>query len=267
MAKYRLVLIGVLSTLALSAVTATAAYAEPLSTCESLGTTLTLTQICLLTLSGTLLVLGLPGLETLNILGKQIGAVHEWVTTIAGGEKLANECNNATVSGLVDGTPLASASLLSLQVKYTECTIKTPANCIVLSAAGIEGEILTELLVGTIGAENGDLTLLPASGTLITAYKIDSVIGKTCAVANNKLELLSEGVGPLGLILKPEEDLETHALVFEKAGNLLTDLGEESNPTEITATFELKLDRPPEWNTSVWDELIPWSLVLTEKIS
>jgi hypothetical protein len=250
MSRIRLLTVSVLGVLMLGAVASTAAFAQPTATCTPNGGTKTLTMACIETLSATLLVLGLPAAESIEVLGKKEEGTES--SLVSPGTGLEFICTGATKTGTLDGNPTTSAELLKLVVVFSGCTIPKPAGC------SIPGTITTRSLEATVSTEDGDLTFLPESGVVFTEF---SITGESCpvAIANAKVEGTV-----LGLVLEPEIDKETHLLDFENSGgeNLLF----EKKASELTLTEEIFLDKPPSWSSSIFDEHPGWSLQLTETI-
>jgi hypothetical protein len=245
-------MVSVLGVLVLGAVASTVASAQPTATCTPNGTTKTLTQVCIETLSGTLLVLGLPAAESIEVLSKKEPETASNLITPSLSSEIT--CTEATNTGTLDGNPTTSAELLKLIVVFSGCTIPKPAGC------SIPGTITTKSLDATVSTtEDGDLTFLPESGVVFAEF---NVTGEACAIAlaNAKVEGTL-----LGLVLEPEVDLEIHLIDFEKAGG--ESLLFEKKASELNLTEEIFLDKPPLWSSSIFDEHPAWGLFLTETIS
>jgi hypothetical protein len=241
----------VVGVLVLGAVASTVAFAQPTVTCTPNGGTKTLTMACIETLSATLLVLGLPAAESIEVLSNKEPQTESKFFSSGFGSEIT--CTEVTNTGVLDGNPTTSAGLLKLVLVFSGCTIPRPAGCT------IPGTITTKSLDATVSTtEDRDLTLLPESGTVITEFNIT---GETCAIALTGAKV--EGT-VLGLVLEPEIDKEIHLLDFEKSGgeNLLF----EKKASELTLFEEVFLDKPPLWSSSIFDEHPGWSLQLTETI-
>src|SRR5580704_4192405 len=174
MHKIRLLMLSVLGALALSAISASMASAQPVAKCEpKLTGAPSLTMICIENLSGELLVLGLPALETIEFLAKKVAASESKLLGEDSGLEIT--CKNATATALADGTPLASATLIEAIVEFTECTVNA-AGCTLDN-----GTIRTNLLVGTaLTNEDGKIEFTPAAGAIFATFVI---LGAECTVA------------------------------------------------------------------------------------
>src|SRR5580704_6003 len=157
MRQAKLAAMGFLITLALYALSATMASAQPTAKCEPKTTgSPTLAMLCIENKSGELLVLGLPALETIELLAKKIAGSESKLVGEASGLEII--CETASATALADGTPLASATLIEAIVVFTGC--KTHVSGCTLDS----GEIRSELLVGTsLTSEEGKIEFLPAA--------------------------------------------------------------------------------------------------------
>jgi hypothetical protein len=244
-------MVSVLGVLVLGAVASTVASAQPTATCTPNGGTKTLTMACIETLSATLLVLGLPAAESIEVLSFK----EELTESKLVSPGLSSEiiCKEAANTGILDGNPTTSAELLKLVVVFSGCEIPKPAGC------SIPGTITTRSLDATASTtEDGDLTFLPESGTIFAEF---NVTGEACAIALAGAKV--EGT-VLGLVLEPEIDKEMHLIDFEASGgeNLLF----EKKASELTLIEEAFLDKPALWSSTIFDEHPGWSLQLTETI-
>jgi hypothetical protein len=252
MSKIRLLMISVLGVLVLGAVASTVASAQPTATCTPSGTK-TLTMACIETLSATLLVLGLPAAESIEVLSKkEAGTGSKLVTPSLSSTEIT--CTEAANTGTLDGNPTTSAELLKLVVVFTGCTVPSPAGCSIMG-----GTITTKSLDAVPSNEEGDLIFLPETAPVFAEF---TVAGESCAIALAGAKV--EGT-VLGLVLEPETDKEIHLIDFEASGgeNLLF----EKKASELTLTEEVFLDKPSLWSSSIFDEHPAWGLFLTEAIS
>jgi hypothetical protein len=245
-------MISTLGVVAMSAIASTVAYAEPTATCTPNGTNKQLTMPCIETLSGTLLVLGLPSLETIEVLSHKEPATEAKLVSPGLGMEIT--CPEITWIAIFDGSPNAGVDLLAVIIIFTGCSIPKPAGC------SIPGTITSKPVHATVSAsEDGDFTFVPESGSVFAEF---TVSGESCpiALANAKVEGTV-----LGLLLEPEVDKEIHLMDFEKSGgeNLLF----EKKASELTLTEEVFLDKPAAWSSSIFDEHPAWGLFLTETIS
>ena len=255
MSRIRLLLLGVLGALAVSAVASSSALAVgPTAKCEKLGTLETFVQGCIETLTaGELLVLGLPALETILLLSKKEPAT---ANSLLGSNGLKIECTEAENEGLVDGSPSGSVLIEQILIVFTGCTVPEPANC-----ALSNGTIRTELLAGavlSVASEEADIDFTTETALFAEFEVVNS--GGTCNVAA-LLVVLGE---VLCILLTAELDETLHTLDCEKAPGLTFAGGVTTEFTLFEDTF---LDTPPTWSSSVWNANPPWSLMATETIS
>jgi hypothetical protein len=248
-------MLSMIGALMLAAIAPTAVSAQPTAKCTPNGTTKTLSMLCVQNSAGELLVLGLPALETIEVLGKDKPGT-DWSLTVMEGIKFKVFCTGVPMTALADGSPTASAQFIEMTIAFETCEETEPPEC---TLAGTK--VQSELLLGTIGNEDGDITFTPAEGKTWFSFEIVSVAGHTCADAG-KYTIQGE---VLGTLLTPEEDGTTHLLDFEEALGLSLHFGAESEPAQLTLTEELQLDKPTAWTG--FPEHPAWGLFLTETIS
>jgi hypothetical protein len=253
MTRIKLLLLSVLGILALTTMAAATASAEPTVTCTPTGNSShTLTTACIQNSAGALLTLGLPALETIELLAKKIPNTNSKLVTESG---LEITCTEAVSTSLIDGSPTESASLIEALVTFTGCTVNIP-NCELDN-----GEIKTELLAGTPAATlDGQILFTTSTGVFATF----TVLGKECAVSK---EILVHG-NVLGTVLTSSGTLEegtdtlTKILEFEGVPGLLA--------TEEASTFTLflaaELDRPSTWSATNFPAHPLFGLFLTAEI-
>lgn len=256
MSRSKRIVLGMLGALVLAAIaSSTTAYAQPTAKCEPNGTTKTLSMLCVQNSAAELLVLGLPALETIEILGKDKPGT-DWSLTVMEGIKFKVFCTGVPMTALADGGPAASAQFIEMSIAFETCEETEPPEC---RLAGTK--VQSELLLGTIGSEDGDITFAPVVGKTWFTFDIESVPGHTCVDAG-KYTIQGE---VLGTLLTPETDEESHLLDFEEALGLSLHFGESTEPAQLTLTEELQLDKPGQWTG--FPEHPAWGLFLTEKIS
>jgi|HubBroStandDraft_6_1064221.scaffolds.fasta_scaffold467060_1 hypothetical protein len=256
MRQAKLIAMGCLITLALCALSATMASAQPTAKCEpKLTGTPSLTMICIENKSGELLVLGLPALETIELLAKKVAATESFLRGEASGIEIT--CSNVTVTALADGTPLASASFIEVIDIFTGCKTNVPG-CTLDNE-----EIRTELLVGNLlTTEDGKIEFTPAAGKIFTTFVI---LGAECTISKTmNIEGHIEGALLQNGVVETGVDTVVKTLDFEAQLGLKI---LETEETEFTVFLEVELDRPNTWSSTVFNEHPAWGLFLTTEIS
>jgi hypothetical protein len=157
----------------------------------------------------------------------------------------------------VDGQPTESALLEKVKLIFTECVLSSnEAECEILSdgpgTTGTTGVIEWEPIdvdFQNQSTEDSAIEFLPESGTTFGNYSVDSKMGHTCPFATLVTIKTSAEGNPLCVLLASNEtleevdqdlkDIECNKALFEAFGF----------PAELTATFDVILDRPMAWNS------------------
>lgn len=251
MSRIRLLVVSMLGVVALTAISAATASAQPTIKCEPNGTTKTLSMVCVQNSAGELLTLGLPSLETIELLATKTAGTESELKSTAGLQIL---CSKATSTALADGTPAGSATLIEALVTFTGCTVDN-AKCTLNKE-----EIKTELLIGTPLNVDGVIEFKPAVGELFAEF---IVRGEECAVAKTvQVKGSVEGNVLENGVLEEGADTTTKTLEFEEAEGLTIGGGEA---TKFTLFLTAELDKPGPWTG--FAEHPPFGIFLTETIS
>jgi hypothetical protein len=257
MSRFKLLVRTALGMLAVGAISSvTVASAQPTSTCTPNGGVKTLSMLCVQNNAGTLLVVGLPALETITVLGtKEAGTKEKEETEFLLNEETEKEvrlsitCTAVAMEGTFDGSPVASASIEAATFTFSGCAVTTPAHC-ALENNGFK----THSLTGTISNEDGDITFKPTTGGAFATFTVVNS-GGTCTVAGaHNLE-----GQVLGLLSEPEVDKSLHTLAFVAA----TGLSVGAVPYTLTLSEDVILDTPSGWSGFPTTNIL-WGLFLTE---
>jgi hypothetical protein len=248
MSRFRLILLGILSAVAVavaSAAPAVAADPEEINV-EQCSTGVS-TVLCLVLASqpGVLWMQNVNGSwEFLDKL--KTGTVS--TLNVEGGPNI--QCKAAPSSFLLDTTTELTLSLavLSLLIEFKECkvinTAETEANCVVKEPIVTNAE-------GTIDLPENDVVFKPvAPSTVFTTITIKSVAGKTCIFAKENQKVTGEQLCESPLVAeKPEieSNAAAHFLVCTGAGSTLL-YAEKS--AKFALEDEVTLTKGGEWDLS-----------------
>jgi hypothetical protein len=251
MARFKIILLGVLSACALSAASAAPALADPTEINATHCSTGTVTVLCLVLSTEP------------NVLWEQNQA-GEWafvdelkltpaatvsVLSVEGGPVIS--CKLGESSFTLDTTVELTLSLnvLNVTITFDECEVtnsaETKANCLVKEPIVTSAE-------GSIDLPENDVLFKPIPpSTVFATITIKSVTGKTCIFAKENQKVTGEQLCEFPLEseteLTPEVELDavTHFLNCTAAGSKL--LYAEKNAT-FTLEDEIKIAKGGEWD-------------------